>query len=187
MADYLNIRGQTITRHCVMCGASFTYIKGAGRLRRFCSATCRDKRGRRALRPIACRTCGEMFLPRRISQAARTQGMGVYCSLVCRPQSLPIDPQTLRDNNRGHDQRSYARVKGATLIERIPDREIFERDGWRCGICKEPVDQTLRFPHHYAVCIDHVVPLALGGQHVRDNLQCAHWICNSRKGDRLAA
>jgi 5-methylcytosine-specific restriction endonuclease McrA len=29
--------------------------------------------------------------------------------------------------------------------------------------------------------LDHVIPLAMGGDHVEENLQCAHLICNSTK------
>ena len=36
----------------------------------------------------------------------------------------------------------------------------------------------------YPLCasLDHVVPLSLGGGHTRDNVQCAHWLCNSLRG-----
>jgi 5-methylcytosine-specific restriction endonuclease McrA len=32
--------------------------------------------------------------------------------------------------------------------------------------------------------IDHIVPIAKGGKHVRENLQLAHKLCNQRKGAR---
>lgn len=35
--------------------------------------------------------------------------------------------------------------------------------------------------------LDHREPLALGGAHTYDNSQCAHLVCNERKGARLAA
>lgn len=33
--------------------------------------------------------------------------------------------------------------------------------------------------------IDHIVPMSKGGGHVWENVQVAHIICNSEKGDRL--
>ncbi len=44
---------------------------------------------------------------------------------------------------------------------------------------------TLEVPALGAPTIDHVVPLTLGGNDVRVNVQLAHFSCNSRKGGRL--
>ena len=55
-----------------------------------------------------------------------------------------------------------------------------------CGICGKPVDFELKYPHPYAKCIDHIIPIAKGG-HPSDisNLQLAHWVCNRQKSDKL--
>jgi 5-methylcytosine-specific restriction endonuclease McrA len=185
MADYQPTSGTVISLGCIVCGERFTYVtKAKGRYARFCSVSCRTERSRRVIDPINCKTCGEEFRPQHVARSERHR-LGLYCSLACRPQSERLPPIELRANNRGHNQRSRARCKGAEIVLRIDDRDIFERDGWRCGICGDPVDPTLKAPHHYAVCIDHIVPLAKGGQHTPENIQCAHWICNSRKGDKL--
>jgi 5-methylcytosine-specific restriction endonuclease McrA len=31
--------------------------------------------------------------------------------------------------------------------------------------------------------LDHITPIARGGGHTRDNVQCSHWLCNARKSD----
>jgi 5-methylcytosine-specific restriction endonuclease McrA len=49
------------------------------------------------------------------------------------------------------------------------------RDGPQCGLCGDSLLEQL-------VSIDHVVPVALGGQHVLTNLQLVHPKCNSRQG-----
>ena len=56
-----------------------------------------------------------------------------------------------------------------------------------CGICGQPVDKTLPYPHPLSPCIDHIIPIDRGG-HPSDmeNLQLAHWICNRNKGNKLA-
>lgn len=41
---------------------------------------------------------------------------------------------------------------------------------------------TKAVPHPKAPTIDHIVPLADGGDDVRSNVQLAHFICNSMKG-----
>ena len=56
-----------------------------------------------------------------------------------------------------------------------------------CGICGNPVDKTLTFPHPMSPCIDHIIPVAKGG-HPSDisNLQLTHWTCNRAKSDKVA-
>ena len=55
-----------------------------------------------------------------------------------------------------------------------------------CGICGQPVDFGLKYPHPLSPCIDHIVPIAKGGHPSDiDNLQLAHWCCNREKSDKL--
>jgi 5-methylcytosine-specific restriction endonuclease McrA len=71
------------------------------------------------------------------------------------------------------------------LAERFTDREIFERDGWVCGLCGGLVDGTLKYPDQMRASLDRILPLARGGHHTRHNTRCAHALCNSRKTNRL--
>ena len=55
-----------------------------------------------------------------------------------------------------------------------------------CGICGNPVDFSLKFPHPLSPCIDHIIPIAKGGHPSDiDNLQLAHFCCNRQKSDKL--
>lgn len=65
-------------------------------------------------------------------------------------------------------------------VEPFTAREIFERDNWFCGICGMHVLAQV-------ATVDHIVPLARGGGHVRSNVQTAHARCNAVKGARLMA
>lgn len=55
-----------------------------------------------------------------------------------------------------------------------------------CGICGQPVDKRLKYPHPLAPCVDHIIPIDRGG-HPSDisNLQLAHWKCNRAKSNKL--
>lgn len=63
--------------------------------------------------------------------------------------------------------------------------QLARRDGTACGICGLDVDMTLRRPSRWCASVDHIVPRALGGTNESDNVQLAHWICNSIKGHRV--
>lgn len=79
--------------------------------------------------------------------------------------------------------RTRAKRYGLTL-GKFTYLEVFERDGWVCGICDGPVDRELRWPDPWSPSLDHIVPMARGGQHLLENVQCAHLRCNISKGAR---
>ena len=55
-----------------------------------------------------------------------------------------------------------------------------------CGICGQPVDKSLKYPHPMSASIDHIIPLAKNGDpYALDNLQLAHRKCNREKSDKL--
>jgi 5-methylcytosine-specific restriction endonuclease McrA len=66
--------------------------------------------------------------------------------------------------------------------ERFKVRDIYDRDRWVCGICNGKVDKRLKYPHPMSASLDHIIPLAKGGTHTRDNVQLAHLVCNSKAG-----
>lgn len=90
------------------------------------------------------------------------------------------------DAARRGDEARRARLAGVES-EAFDSREIFERDGWLCGICELPVDAALRFPDPGSPSLDHVLPLSRGGSHTRANTQLAHLYCNNAKGNRDVA
>lgn len=109
-----------------------------------------------------CARCGTAYLAEDYSGTAR------YCSLRCA--------------RRVNKQRYRARKKQAYVADVSPAR-IYERDGWRCQLCRKKVRRDKAVPHPLAPVLDHIVPLACGGTHEPANVQCAHFICNSKKSD----
>lgn len=114
-----------------------------------------------------CRTCGADFM----AKCAYT-----FCSPQCRRN----DPG-YRDQRRKGKALRRARKHLAT-VEPVSPRRVFERDGWMCGICHRPVPRGTVVPHPLAPTLDHIIPLSGGGDHSYSNTQCAHFICNVRKG-----
>lgn len=89
------------------------------------------------------------------------------------------------ERRRAHYQKRRA-LKQAVPSAYIVSGEIFERDGWRCGLCGEGIDPAAAYPDPLSASLDHVVPLSLGGHHVPGNVQAAHLSCNVRKGNRVS-
>ena len=68
------------------------------------------------------------------------------------------------------------------LCEEIDPLEIFERDKWRCRLCRRKTPQELRGTREpNAPELDHIIPLSLGGPHTRKNVQCLCATCNRKK------
>ena len=78
--------------------------------------------------------------------------------------------------------RAMAQTRRARLlgqwVEHVDHIVVWDRDGGICHICKEPAEAS---DWH----LDHVIPLALGGEHSYANTAVSHSICNRRKGARL--
>lgn len=69
----------------------------------------------------------------------------------------------------------------------VPDRvrnAIYERDGWRCGLCGDPVTAGLDYTDLWSATLDHIEPRSKGGSDAPENLQLAHRWCNSVINDR---
>lgn len=146
-----------------------------GRCRACNAADMRERRQehpqrRRPKRELACRACGEPFLGDKRQSA--------YCSNECR------EAHRNRANWK-HVVARRTRIRQA-FVEAFDRAEIFERDGWVCGICHQTIDPALEWPHPMSATLDHIVPLAHGGEHSRANAQASHNICNIRKADKIA-
>jgi hypothetical protein len=122
--------------------------------------------------------------------AAGTRGSGVLCAGRC----VRCGDSFVRrcTTPTGHcSRRCWARDKNAArraLLRALDDGtvsrwRIFERDGWTCHICGDPVDRNAEVPDLAAPTLDHVVPLARGGRHTETNIKTAHFYCNSVKRD----
>jgi len=110
-----------------------------------------------------CIRCGAWFIRDRMACDNLTSRC---CSAVC--------------NSRYHKSLRRVRKRGAYKA-RVSARYIYERDGWRCQLCRKKVDRRKMVPHPMAPTLDHIVPLAKGGTHEPANVWTAHYLCNCRK------
>ena len=84
-----------------------------------------------------------------------------------------------------------ASKKNASIVDIVERLVVAERDKWICYLCERPIDPLLSYctpdgkwePGYLNV--DHVLPLARGGEHSYANVKASHAICNSYKNDRL--
>ncbi len=92
---------------------------------------------------------------------------------------LARDPEYFR--RAGRKRRALAR---GAKSEPYSLAEIGDRDGWRCQLCGRKVNPQLAYPDPLSGSVDHIVPLSLGGDDLRRNVQLAHLTCNRRKHTR---
>lgn len=69
-----------------------------------------------------------------------------------------------------------------TRVEPVDLRALW--DGF-CGICGDALDEGVSYPDPMSKSLDHIIPLAKGGTHTRDNLQWSHLTCNMRKSAKM--
>lgn len=56
-----------------------------------------------------------------------------------------------------------------------------------CALCDEVLSRDTAYPHPLSPSVDHIFPIARGGEHAQRNLQWTHLICNQRKSASLPA
>lgn len=172
-----NRKRTVYTRTCCVCGEEFTTRRkggrycgngpGCNRLPKapvICGPSCRvaDRPERRTFIAGYCPECGTGVV-----RITHLNAAG-FCSRKCRRREMR--------------RRRRAAVAGPGR-KTLGFRSVAERDRWVCQLCGEPVSQDETVPHPLAPTMDHVVPLARGGAHEMGNVQLAHFICNSVKGD----
>lgn len=122
--------------------------------------------------PRACVVCAASFV-----KAYGKTGWRSYCSDGCKAAAERKAKRTQKSARR-------ALMRGAQA-DQIDPLRVFERDGWRCHMCKQSTPQRLRGTYQdRAPELDHVLPLAMGGAHTWGNVACACRACNIAKGAR---
>ncbi|MFX4223551.1 MAG: HNH endonuclease [Thalassobaculum sp.] len=156
---------------CPICLAVFSKVGSA----KYCSDACRAENARRRQvlacdsdrTPRPCSECGVVFAPAHGNKRRK------YCSIECS-----------RRHWKRIDRRAERARLRAAIIERVDPTAVFKRDGWRCHICGGKTLKSKRgSTHPRAPELDHITPLAAGGEHSYQNTACACRECNHRKSD----
>lgn len=138
-----------------------------------------------------CKVCGKEYTPRQYMQ---DEGLTLfsnvgYCSHACKRKATNKARKMSPSGKTGHYY-DRARKYGVEYIPGITLKKVVARDGLRCAICGGMCDWN---DHTWSSCsgplypsVDHIIPMAKGGPHIWENVQVAHVMCNSEKGDRVS-
>lgn len=85
------------------------------------------------------------------------------------------------DRIRLMKERRRAR-KYEAFVEDVDRMAVFNRDRWVCHICGGKIAKSAVFPDPSSPSVDHLIPLAQGGEHRMANVAAAHLGCNNAKG-----
>jgi 5-methylcytosine-specific restriction endonuclease McrA len=91
------------------------------------------------------------------------------------------DPEHVKARTHNQNVKRRLRVENA-FVEYVDTQAVWMRDQGMCQICGEGVSKWRRFPHPESPSVDHIVPLARGGEHSMANVQLTHLRCNLSKG-----
>ncbi len=188
---------------CEECGCAMTLAVpracGGFTKRRFCSTRCRERAKQRRHRKTETYSkyyrsrvdSGKWADANRRARARRRKYETIlcpYCGIEFRKVAGSnrvicgsVECERASDLDRVHER--HARLHNVT-VEHFSRTAVFERDDWTCRICGEPIDRGAPPKSPMSASLDHVVPLAKGGEHSMRNTQCAHLRCNMIKSDR---
>jgi len=158
--------------YCTACNAPFV----SKREKTMCSRACEVRAAAAAThkssaRVVRCQECECRFCP--------LYGCGrfILC-VVCSDARRLAHRRVARLKRKARER--------AAKVESVDPIAVLERDGWTCRICGISTPRSKRGSlDDNAPELDHIIPLAAGGEHSYRNTQCACRRCNREKSDSL--
>lgn len=158
---------------CATCATGF---RARSKTDKFCSQNCSNAWNRKS-NPRKCS----------IPECERGHDAKGLCSMhwrrKARADGREANPKW-DDRRRANYQKRRAQIR-AVPAQSVSPAKVYERDGWVCGICLDPVDKDLKYPDPKSASLDHIFPLSKGGHHTYENTQLGHLDCNVRKNDKI--
>lgn len=94
--------------------------------------------------------------------------------------------RSLREWRRiAKDTRKRLRRGGGYWNSKVKALAVFKRDKWTCYLCKQKCHKAYDPRDPLSATVDHVYPVAHGGDHDWHNVKTACALCNARKSDTI--
>jgi len=138
------------------------------------------------------RACGEKCsyrLENPLHQVCRDCGKGLQANTryTRRCDACKRKRRNYWRRRAGKTYRKRCRKHGVACDSAVTSKAVFERDAYVCQLCEK--DCVKKFvlvnnvPHPRSPTVDHIIAISLGIKgHTWDNVQCACWQCNVKKG-----
>lgn len=164
------------TRKCAVC--SFPIYGFGMAYRKFCSRLCA-----RIGRLAANRAGRKRQAQRRLEWKRKNYNPEKERERRKRYLASPAALERKRASDRARTRSRRAATKGVKAIETFDPLDVLARDDWTCQMCQKRLSERKRGSFDDdAPELDHIVPLAAGGDHSRRNTQCLCRKCNLQKG-----
>lgn len=170
-----------IAKPCEICGRLFTPKRHDSRC---CSQKCKWAVKHRA---YYAKNKEKVLIAAALYRATHLESVhardAAYCATHRKEACARTKAWTVANPEKARTQSSLkrARKRGVT-VEIVNALDVFERDGWICHLCDKKTLKSKRgTPHSRAPELDHIIPLAAGGEHSYRNVACACHACNMSK------
>lgn len=134
-----------------------------------------------------CAWCNKIFTIREYEEKEGKSNVQClsHCSKECRRSH---ERHNLKNSKTDRHHRERALRNGVDYVPGITLRKLVQKNGLTCALCggkcnwkdKRYGDCGPKYPS-----IDHIIPLSKGGAHTWENVQVAHFECNSNKRDYI--
>jgi 5-methylcytosine-specific restriction endonuclease McrA len=109
------------------------------------------------------------------------------------PEYQEQERQRDRRRQQTHERRSakltYAQTRRAVMldafVETVDSVSVFERCGYICQMCGITCPKDAVWPAKDFPTLDHIIPLAKGGEHSYANTELLCLDCNNHKNDKI--
>ena len=100
---------------------------------------------------------------------------------ACHPESERAKKREYAATRGSGSYRSRCKRYGGYFNSKVTRRAVFERDRFKCYLCRVKVSEELPARHDRKATLDHVVPLEKKGPHDWHNVACCCRKCNVAK------
>ena len=105
----------------------------------------------------------------------------MYCDSRC--SNRAFNARRRADGRAAEMSANRRALEKGAKISSARRLKVLEAADWVCHLCELPTNRYAVYPAPDYPVIDHVIPLSKGGEHAPHNWDCAHNLCNNRRGN----